>query len=78
MIHFGYSHMTEAVTESVETAKETAMSELSQPRWAVVSFEKLEASGLPYAEAFNLLETLDQKGVTGLCIVSDEAGKRLH
>ena len=65
--------MAEAVKETVETTFE----ELEQPRWAVISFERLERGNLPYAAAESLLNDLDSKGVAGLCIVTDEVAARL-
>ena len=53
------------------------LSELDQPCWSVVSFDRLEASGLSYEQASALLRTLDVRGVTGLCVVTDTAGRRL-
>ena len=63
--------MAEAVQET-ETA-----TELEQPRWSVVSFEKCERGNLTYADAASLLANLDENGVTGLCIVTDETAARL-
>jgi len=74
---FSYTDMQEAVQEHVETAVEMAPSELAQPRWSVISFERCEAASLSYPEAQAQLEELDRRGVTGLCIVSDEAAARI-
>jgi hypothetical protein len=52
---------------------EMAASELDMPRWSVVSFDKLEASGLTYDAAAKMMEEKDAAGVYGLCIVTDEA-----
>lgn len=60
----------EAVTETRVT------SELEAPRWAVVSFEKVEAAGLRYAQAVSVMADLELRGVTGLCIITDEAAAR--
>lgn len=65
--------MPEAVKETVETTP----GELAQPRWAVISFERLERGNLSYAGAVELLNDLDSKGVAGLCIVTDEVAARL-
>lgn len=77
MLHFGYNDMTEAVQDPAKTVANTPTSELSQASWSVISFEKLEGSALSYDEAILLLETLDQKGVAGLCITTDEAAQRI-
>ena len=53
-------------------------SELSEPRWSVVSFERREAGSLTYNRAAALLSQLDADGVTGLCIVTDEAADRIR
>lgn len=53
------------------------LSELSEPRWSVVSFDKREAGGLTYGEAVELTSELDSKSVTGLCIVTDDAASRV-
>lgn len=76
MLHFGYINMSEAVRDIEQSTVETHASELIEPRWSVISYERLEASGLPYYEAVTVLETLDQKGVAGLCIIADEAANR--
>lgn len=53
-------------------------SELDEPRWSVISFEKTEAAGLYYKQAAELVATLDSRGVAGLCIVTDEAAARIR
>jgi hypothetical protein len=52
--------------------------ELNEARWSVVSFDKMEAAGLSYVEASALMVKLDSYGVTGLCIVTDEAALRMR
>ena len=52
-------------------------SELDEPRWSVVSFERTEASGLNYLQAERRLNEFDSQGVAGLCIVTDEAAARV-
>lgn len=51
-------------------------SRLDEPCWSVVSFDKLEAGGLTYAQAEELMAALDTESVPGLCIVTDEAAAR--
>jgi len=51
-------------------------SELNDPRWSVISFEKSEATDLTYDEAAKKLQELDVKGVFGLCVVTKEAAKK--
>jgi len=71
-----YNDMAEAVQESVET-ETVEVTELNEPRWAVISFDKVEAGNLAYADASRLLADLDWKGVTGLCVVTDSVAARL-
>lgn len=52
-------------------------SELNDPRWSVVSFEKSEATELTYDEAAKKLQELEINGVFGLCIVTNEAAKKV-
>lgn len=56
---------------------ETVRTELDEPRWSVVSFDKHEAGGLTYSEAMKLMADLDSDGVSGLCIVTDRAAARI-
>jgi len=51
--------------------------ELDEPRWSVVSFDQTEAGGLTYRQAALLLNELELNEVYGLCIVTDEAAKRI-
>lgn len=53
------------------------MSELNDPRWAVISERGCEASSLGYDEAVRLLRRLDGEKVHGLCIVTAEAARLL-
>lgn len=53
------------------------MSELSEQRWAVMSERGCEAMGLLYEQAARLLRKLVSDKVYGLCIVTDEAARRL-
>ena len=54
-----------------------APSELSKPRWSVVSFEARAASSLTYKQATEKLAELAAQKVSGLCIVTDEAAARI-
>jgi len=53
-------------------------SELDRRCWAVVSFSQIEADGLTYREAAELIIALDQLERTGLCIITDTAAARLE
>ena len=52
-------------------------SELQQPRWSVISFDKCEASGLTYEAAAEKMAELEAAKVAGLCIVTDEAAVQM-
>jgi len=54
-----------------------AESELDEPIWSVISFEGVEAMGLAYEEAMRLLSDLDDRGVAGLSIVTNDAAARV-
>lgn len=60
----------------MENGNENFNSELDLPQWSVVSFDKLEGSGLNYSSAYDLLEELETRRVAGLCLVTDEAASR--
>jgi hypothetical protein len=53
------------------------MSELSERRWAVMSERGIEASGVAYNEASQLVLRVKAEKVSGLCIISSEAAHRL-
>ena len=53
------------------------LSELEQHRWAVISFERREGSGLTYPQATDLLRDLESRKVTGLAVVTDEAAAKI-
>lgn len=52
------------------------MSELVEPRWAVISERGCEASGLKHDDALQLMRRLAQEKVYGLCIVTETAARR--
>lgn len=51
--------------------------ELDERIWAVVSFEKCEATGLSYHEAMARIADLERGGTYGLCIVTAVAAERI-
>lgn len=55
-----------------------ADSELRQPIWAVVSFERCEITDVTLAKAVEKLAALEGDRVTGLCIVTAEAAARAN
>ncbi len=62
---------------SENDSAEDLSSEVNEPRWSVVSFEKRVAGNLVYAEAVERLEQLRAQKIAGLCIITDEAAARI-
>jgi hypothetical protein len=52
------------------------MSELTEQLWAVLSERGCEASSLTYAQALELMRSLQREKVSGLSIITDSAAKR--
>jgi|GEM_PF-1840521 len=57
---------------------EGPLSELGEPCWSVVSFDKCEAAGLTYPQAEAKMAELLANNVYGLCIITDEAAERVR
>jgi hypothetical protein len=53
------------------------MGELNEGRWSLMSERGCEATGLTYAEALELGRELRGAKVSGLCVITDAAGRRL-
>ena len=51
--------------------------DLQAPGWSVICFDGIEAGGLTYQQAIKLMAELDSHRIAGLCIVTDEAAKRI-
>ena len=67
------------MTMNEATEQQQALqSELDIPMWSVVSFDKCEASGLPYHEAARMMSEKEAAGVYGLCIITDDAAARIR
>ncbi len=64
-------------TAANKNASAEITSEINAPRWSIVSFEKVEAKNLIYAEAGEKINQLEARKVSGLCIVTDEAAGRI-
>ncbi len=64
-------------TEVAPAENEVVVSELNQPIWSVVSFEKCIKSSLTYDEALEEMNDLISQKISGLCIITDEAANRL-
>jgi hypothetical protein len=52
-------------------------SDLEQRRWSVISERGCEASSLTHEEARRLVHRLGAEGRHGLCIISDDAARRM-
>jgi hypothetical protein len=50
--------------------------DLDKSSWSLVSFETVEAGGLTYLQAVKLRSELHAIGISGLCIVTDDAASR--
>lgn len=68
--------MADAV-QVVEESQMVAINELEEPQWAVISFDRCEAGNLTYQAAVQLFSELEERGVTGLCVVTDQTAARL-
>ncbi|MBK8305416.1 MAG: hypothetical protein WBC19_13500 [Pyrinomonadaceae bacterium] len=66
------------VNNMTEAEKVAAVCELDEAIWSVVSFERCEAHSLTYEQAAALLSELDARGVSGLCIITDDAALRVR
>ena len=53
-------------------------SELTQPVWAVVSFDRVEADDLTYIDAEAKMKELAAAKIAGLCIITSAAAARLR
>ena len=52
-------------------------SDLDDPIWSVISFDELEAGGLTYRQASDVIDELGRHGISGLCIVTDDAAAEM-
>jgi hypothetical protein len=48
------------------------MSELTEPKWGVISERGAEGTELTYAQAYELIERLGREGIYGRCLVTSE------
>ena len=62
--------------EQTQRAEVPPASELEEPIWAVVSFEKIEGMNLTYTEASSKLAELEEQKIPGLCVVTNQAAIR--
>ncbi len=59
--------------EAIDHQAKTLECELDEPRWSIISFDRVEGSGLTYNQAVELLSVRDSLNIAGLCVVTDEA-----
>lgn len=69
--------MPQAVKEADFQQSHVTESELDLPIWAVISFERVEATDLTYETASSLMNELEQRKVPGLCIVTNQTAERV-
>ena len=67
----------EIAAAEANVSNDNYVNELREPRWSVVSFEQCAAKNLTYEEAERKIAELEKQGVSGLCVVTDEAAKRI-
>ncbi|HRH40790.1 MAG TPA: hypothetical protein PKY82_04035 [Pyrinomonadaceae bacterium] len=72
--------------QQMETAQEVApeaaeteyfSSELNQPCWSVVTYKSVAVSRLTYEEAAQWAEDLKKQGISGICVITDDAAARI-
>lgn len=68
---------TKVAPAAEAVSDEDFSSELNVPRWSVISFEKMKVQNLTYNEAAQKLKEFAADGISGLCIVTDEAAARI-
>ncbi|MGI8882972.1 MAG: hypothetical protein ACR2IA_01845 [Pyrinomonadaceae bacterium] len=66
----------ETAAEAISSG-DNFINELREPRWSVVSFEKCAAKNLTYDEAVRNIAELEKQRVSGLCLITDDAAKRI-
>jgi len=64
--------------QNVEQTNENAMNELGSQKWAVISFDRCEASRLTYEQAAEKLRELETRRIAGLCVVTAETAARVN
>jgi len=69
--------MLQAVQQTDFPQTRAVLSELDEPIWSVISFERVERCDLKYSEAVLILSGLESRRVPGLCIVTNAAAARV-
>jgi len=54
------------------------MGELDEKRWAVISERGCEATRVAYTEALELVRRLKGEKLSGLCVITEQAARRLQ
>ncbi len=71
-------HETIAVASELDDAPSASPgSRLDEPVWSLISFDGLQAGGLTHRQAYERMVELDEQGIAGLCVVTDEAAMRI-
>lgn len=75
----GKKHKEKEVSKAAQEVApaEEFSSELSEPSWSVVTRDSVAVSHLKYDEAALCAEGLKKQGISGICIVTDEAAARV-
>ena len=71
------NHENESSEETEAGSEGNFTSELNLPCWSVITEKSVAASRLTYEEAVQWANDLKKQGVTGLCVVTDEAAGRV-
>lgn len=84
---FGLSEINKMETKyeenpALEAAQEVAPAEdfaceLNDSNWSVVTHNSIAASHLTYGEAAKKAEELKKQGISGICVITDEAAARV-
>jgi hypothetical protein len=69
--------MLQAVSQTDFPQPRAVASELDEPIWSVISFDRVERRDLKYSEAVLFLSGLEARRVPGLCIVTNETADRV-
>lgn len=66
------------MNESPQDKPGESRSELSDPLWAVISFDRCEATDLTYEQASAKLAELQDRRIPGLAVVTAETAARVR
>ena len=77
LTNYETAHENEVAPVEITEADIAYGSELEEPRWSVISYDGHSVNGLSYEKAQEYVDKLNKEGVSGLCIVADEAALRM-